>query len=70
MKRGWWKSGKNGDVWVFVAGLMLLNAVYEVHPNAVNSSLVKRGLGILRGEDAKQVGDQGKQDTVKPSKDA
>ncbi|MCJ1285598.1 hypothetical protein MMC26_004939 [Xylographa opegraphella] len=50
VKRGWWKSGKNGDVWVFVASLMLLNAVYEVKPNAVTSGVVRKSLGMLRGE--------------------
>ena len=50
VKRGWWRSGKNGDVWVFVASLMLLNAVYEVNPNAVSSGVVRKSLGMLRGE--------------------
>ena len=50
VKRGWWKSGKNGDVWVTVASLMLLNAVYEVNPNAVTSGVVRKSLGMLRGE--------------------
>ena len=50
VKRGWWRTGKNRDVWVFVASLMLLNAVYEVNPDAVTSSIVRRSLGMLRGE--------------------
>lgn len=50
VKRGWWKQGKNGDIWVFVVGLMLLNTVYEVNPAAVSSGLVRRTLGMLRGE--------------------
>lgn len=50
VKRGWWNQGKNRDVWVFVAGLMILNTVYEVNPSAVSSSVVRRTLGMLRGE--------------------
>ena len=50
VKRGLWKSGSNGDVLVFVASLMLLNAVYEVNPNAVTSGVVRKSLGMLRGE--------------------
>lgn len=50
VKRGWWHQGKNRDVWVFVAGLMLLNTVYEVNPAAVNSGFVRRTLAMLRGE--------------------
>jgi len=50
VKRSWWRSGKNGDVWVFVMSLMLLNAVYELNPSAVSSSVVRKTLGMLRGE--------------------
>ena len=50
VKRGWWKGVRNGDVWVFVAGLMLLNTVYEVDPKAVSGGMVRKGLGVLRGE--------------------
>ena len=50
VKRGWWREGKNGDVSVFVLSLMLLNVVYEMNPRAVDSGLVRKGLGMLRGE--------------------
>lgn len=50
VKRSWWRSGKHGDVWVFVMSLMLLNAVYELNPGAVTSSVVRKTLGMLRGE--------------------
>ena len=50
VKRGWWRAGKNGDVLVFVASLMVLNAVYEVNPSAVSSGVVRKSLGMLRGE--------------------
>ena len=50
VKRGWWKVGKNRDVWVFVTSLMLVNALYEANPSAVDSGIVRRTLGMLRGE--------------------
>ena len=50
VKKGWWRSGRNGDVWVFVASLMVLNAVYEVDPSAMSSAVVRKSLGMLRGE--------------------
>jgi len=50
VKRGWWRSGRNGDVWVFVGSLMLLNAVYEVNPSAVDSAVVRKCLSSVRGE--------------------
>jgi hypothetical protein len=50
VKRNYWRAGKNRDVWVFVVGLMLLNVVYEVNPAAVSSGVVRKTLGMLRGE--------------------
>ena len=50
VKRGWWKGVKNGDVWVFVAGMMLLNVVYEVDPKAVSGGVLRKGIGMLRGD--------------------
>ena len=50
VKRGWWKGVRNGDVWVFVLGLMVVNTVYEVDPKAVSGGVVRKGLGVLRGE--------------------
>ncbi|KAL8925419.1 MAG: hypothetical protein Q9208_003511 [Pyrenodesmia sp. 3 TL-2023] len=49
-KRGWWKGVRGGDLGVFVAGLMVINAVYERDAAAVQGSLVRKGLGFLRGE--------------------
>lgn len=37
-------------MWVFVLGLMVTNAVYEVRPGAVNTGFIRKGLGVLRGE--------------------
>ncbi|MCJ1354827.1 MAG: hypothetical protein MMC33_004817 [Icmadophila ericetorum] len=50
VKRGWWKAGRNRDVWAFVGGLMVLNAVFEIDPRAVDSGFMRRVLGMLRGE--------------------
>ena len=50
IKRRWWREGRNGDVWVFVASLMVLNVVYEIRPEAVRSGLFRRGGSFLRGE--------------------
>ncbi|KAI9752910.1 MAG: hypothetical protein M4579_005429 [Chaenotheca gracillima] len=49
-KHGWVKGVKYGDVWVFVAGLALLNAVYEVDPAAVDSGPLRKVLGFARGK--------------------
>jgi hypothetical protein len=50
VKRGWWKGRSGGDVWVFVAALMVMNSVYEVSPGSVSSGVMRKGLGVLRGE--------------------
>lgn len=50
VKRGWWKSVRNGDVWVFVIALGIINAIYEINSSAVRGGVVRRGLGMLNGE--------------------
>jgi hypothetical protein len=50
VKRGWWKGVKNGDVLLFVVSLALVNVVYEREPKAVSSGVVRKGLGVMRGE--------------------
>ena len=50
VKKGWWKQSKNRDVLVFVSSLMLLNTVYELNPNAISSGVVRKSLGMLRGQ--------------------
>lgn len=49
-KRRWWSAVKGGDLAVFVMALGVVNAVYEKDPAAVQGGLVRKGLGILRGE--------------------
>ena len=47
---GWWRGVRGGDVWIFVASLMAVNVVFEREGRAVNSGVVRRGVGFLRGE--------------------
>ena len=49
-KRGWWRGVKGGDLMVLVAGMMLTNAVYERDAKAIQGGIVRKGLGMLRGE--------------------
>lgn len=49
-KRGWWRGVKNGDVLVFVASLALINAVYEGRPSAVQGAMIRKGMGVMRGD--------------------
>ena len=49
-KRGWWSGIKGGDLGVFVMGLMVINMIYEKDARAVQGSMVRKGLGFLRGE--------------------
>ncbi len=50
MKKGWWKGFKNGDVWVVVVALAVVNSVYEVRPGAVRGSMIRRGVEYIKGE--------------------
>ncbi|KAF1947923.1 hypothetical protein EJ02DRAFT_8359 [Clathrospora elynae] len=50
VKRGWWRGVRNGDVLLFVVSLGVVNVLYEVEPRSVNSGVVRKGLGVLRGE--------------------
>ncbi|KAL8766244.1 MAG: hypothetical protein Q9209_006932 [Squamulea sp. 1 TL-2023] len=49
-KRGWWRSFKGGDLGVFVMGLMVINLIYERDASAVQGSMVRKGMRVLRGE--------------------
>jgi len=50
VKHGWWKGVKNGDVLVFVASLALIQGIYEANPKAVSGGVIRKGLGMLRGD--------------------
>ncbi len=54
-KRGWWRGLRGGDVGLFVASLMVINAVYERDARALRSGLARRGVSYLRGEGLKDV---------------
>ncbi|KAI9736362.1 MAG: hypothetical protein M1834_001249 [Cirrosporium novae-zelandiae] len=49
-KRGWWKRRMGVDLGFFVLGLTLVNVVYEVDPEAVTDGMLRKGMGILRGD--------------------
>ncbi|KAK3703705.1 hypothetical protein LTR37_014283 [Vermiconidia calcicola] len=49
-KRGWWRGIRNGDVLLFVVSLALLGYVYEVQPGAVQGAMLRKGIGVMRGE--------------------
>ena len=51
VKRGLWRGLKGGDVVVFVAGLGMVNVVYEKRKGAIKEKGVRKGIGWLRGED-------------------
>lgn len=60
-KRGWWRGWRNGDVLLFAASLALVDLVYEVRPGAVQGAMVRRAMGVLRGEGALDRAEEGKQ---------
>jgi hypothetical protein len=50
IKRGWWKGVEGGDVLLFAVSLALIDALYETRPTAVRGAMIRKGMGILRGE--------------------
>lgn len=50
MKRGLWKGIDGGDVAVFVAGLAVLNVVFEKRKEVIGG-VAGKGVGWLRGEE-------------------
>lgn len=59
---------RNGDVLLFVASLALLDLVYQVRPEAVQGAMVRKGMGVLRGEGfvdrAEPKSEEGKKEVV------
>jgi hypothetical protein len=49
-KKGWFKGGRAGEVWLFVLSLAMINTVYEARPGAVRGAWTRKSLGLLRGE--------------------
>ena len=50
VKRGYWKGVRGGDVALFVAGLAVVNVVYEERRGVIGGG-VGKGVGWLRGEE-------------------
>ncbi|KAK0744330.1 hypothetical protein B0T21DRAFT_280761 [Apiosordaria backusii] len=50
VKRRWWRAMKGGDVWVFVAALMLTGIVYERDARAIKEGSWRKGISWVRGE--------------------
>ncbi|KAK4643201.1 hypothetical protein QC761_403690 [Podospora bellae-mahoneyi] len=50
VKRRWWRAMKGGDVWVFVAALMLTGVVYERDARAIKEGSWRKGISWVRGE--------------------
>lgn len=50
VKRGFWKGFEGGDVAVFVAGMAVMNVVYEKRRAAIRGGM-GTGIGWLRGEE-------------------
>ncbi|KAK4162837.1 hypothetical protein QBC43DRAFT_214517 [Cladorrhinum sp. PSN259] len=50
VKRRWWRAMRGGDVWVFVAALMLTGVVYERDAKAIKEGGWRKGLSWVRGE--------------------
>lgn len=51
VKRGWWKGVRNGDVWLFVGCLMVVNGVFTRDKRALRGGVAERGVTFLRGMD-------------------
>jgi hypothetical protein len=50
VKRRWWRAMRGGDVWVFVAALMVTGMVYERDAKAVREQGWRKGISWVRGE--------------------
>ena len=50
VKKGYWRPGKTGDVWLAICGLMFLNIIHDHNVDAVSSTIFRRGLVLGRGE--------------------
>jgi hypothetical protein len=72
VKHNWWKGVKNGDVLVFVASLALIQGIYEVNPKAITGGVLRKGLGMLRGDgwvDRAMVNDTKEDDKIMARRD-
>ena len=68
LKKGWWSNKGNKDLWVLVASIALLNVVFELRPDAVQSSIIKRGLNMMKDKERARAS-QGKKPLEQSSKE-
>lgn len=50
VKRRWWKAMKGGDVWVFVAAVLVTGVVYEKDRECVREESWRKGISWVRGQ--------------------
>lgn len=50
VKRGLWKGGRGGEVWLFVVSWAVIGSVLEAHPSAVQGPGIRKYLSWLRGD--------------------
>lgn len=50
VKRRWWRAMKGGDVWLFVAALMVTGVVYERDARAIREGQWRKGMSWVRGQ--------------------
>lgn len=50
VKRRWWKAMKAGDVWVFVAAVLITGVVYERDRECVREESWRKGISWMRGQ--------------------
>jgi hypothetical protein len=67
VKHGWWKGFHGGDVVVFVAGLALMNAIYELQDKACEDKAMQLMLKALRGDMELGLGGNGQLKREKPA---
>lgn len=49
-KRGLWKGGRGGEVWLFVLSWAVIGSILEANPTAVQGSGIRKYLSWLRGD--------------------
>lgn len=50
VKRGLWKGGHGGEVWLFVLSWAVIGSILEAHPSAVQGRGIRKYLAWLRGD--------------------
>lgn len=50
VKHGWWTGVRGGDVYLFVAGLVIVQALHEVDPKAVSGAALRKAVSWVDGQ--------------------